>query len=256
MNLPSGAGAPAADGAAAIADALTTCRQVSSFVAEAAVSGSAAGRRVRARLHMGVAAPTSARLEAVAPFGQPLFILVARSGRATLLLTRPDRVLEHDDPAEVLEALTGVPLDPAALRIALTGCAVQPSEGQVRQVDDDWRVVPDGTTAIYLRRQSRDGPWRLVAASHRPAGRAAWRVEYRDFLNGLPRSLRFASSEPDRFDLRMELSQVEINTPLDAAAFEVNIPAASEPLTIEELRRSGPLSAAAVVEDRDAASAP
>jgi hypothetical protein len=37
--------------------------------------------------------PGSLRLEGVAPFGSPAFILAARAGRATLLLPRDNRVL-------------------------------------------------------------------------------------------------------------------------------------------------------------------
>ena len=60
---------------------------------------------------VGVAAPASARLEAVAPFGPPLFIFAATDDDATLLLPRDERVLEHGRPAEVLDAVAGVPLE-------------------------------------------------------------------------------------------------------------------------------------------------
>jgi hypothetical protein len=36
-------------------------------------------------------------------------------------------------------------------------------------------------------------------------------------------------------------SQVEINTPLDNAVFYADVPANAVPLTLEELRRAGPL---------------
>ena len=100
--------------------------------AEIAVSGSAGGRRVRGRLLAGVAAPASARLEAMAPFGPPLFIFVANNDDATLLLPRDDRVLEHGRPDAVLEAVAGVPLDAADLHATLTGCAPAgaPSQGR------------------------------------------------------------------------------------------------------------------------------
>ena len=42
-------------------------------------------------------------------------------------------------------------------------------------------------------------------------------------------------------DLTLRLSQVDINVPLDPRAFEAEIPADAAPLTLEELRRAGPL---------------
>src|SRR5207247_11119018 len=122
LKLPSGAGTPAPDAAGALAEATAACRTVSTITAEMAVSGSVGGRRLRARLLAGLASPASARLEAVAPFGPPLFFFVARGGDATLYLPRDDRVLEHGRPAAVLEAIAGVPLDAADLRVTLIGC--------------------------------------------------------------------------------------------------------------------------------------
>lgn len=241
LTLPTGPGEPAADGASVVAEATAACRAVSSLVAEGAVSGSVDGRRVRGRLHLGVAEPASARLEAVAPFGQPLFILVARDGRATLVLTRPDRVLEHDDPGQVLEALTGIPLDPADLRATLTGCAEPPAVPDARRLGVDWRIVSSATTDLYFRRDSSSASWRLVARVRRDAGRMGWRVEYQDFAGAFPRTLRFVGDDRGRFDLRVALSQVEHNLPLGAEAFRVRIPAGAAPLTLEELRERGPL---------------
>jgi len=102
MKLPSGPGEPAADGATALTEATSTCRAVSTLSSEVGVSGSVNGRRLRGRLLVGAAAPASARIEAVAPFGQPLFIFVARGNDATLLLPRDNRALEHGRAASVL----------------------------------------------------------------------------------------------------------------------------------------------------------
>ena len=50
------------------------------------MSGSVAGRRIRGRLSAGVAVPASARLEALAPFGPPVFIFVAQRNDAQTVL--------------------------------------------------------------------------------------------------------------------------------------------------------------------------
>jgi hypothetical protein len=247
MKLPTGAGLPAADAADALREATRACQAVMSITAEIAVSGSVGGHRLRVRLLAGLAAPASARLEAVAPFGQPVFIFVARNNDATLLLPRDRRVLEHGRPDAVLEAVAGVPLDAADLRMALTGCAAAPRASDAKQLGEDWRLVPDGSSDVYVHRASPTAPWRIVAAVHRGSGATSWRSEYRDFQTagpaaGLPSTVRLSSIDRKQFDLRLALSQVELNVALDADAFRIQTPPGAEPITIDELKRSGPLS--------------
>lgn len=241
MKLPAGPGAPAPDASHAFTEATRVCRAVSSITAAVSLRGSLGGRRLRGRLDVGLARPSSARLEAVAPFGL-LFTFVARGDDATLVLHRDGRVLEHGRPDRVLEALTGIPLDASDLRMALMGCAERPDADQARQLGEDWRVAPQGPDLLYLRREPDVAPWRIVAAVHRQPGRPEWRAEYHEFQNGLPRTIRFASSDPGGFNLRLELSQVDISTPLGAEVFEVKIPASADPITLDELRQSGPFA--------------
>jgi hypothetical protein len=245
LDLPSGSGTPAPDAAEAVDQATRACRAVSSITAAISVSGSIGGRRVRGRLDVGAAAPASARLEAVAPFGL-LFTFVARGDEATLVLHRDRRVLEGGRPEAVLEAVTGVPLDAPALRQALTGCAAGFSIDGARQFGDGWRSVQAGDDLVYLRRLSPNEPWRLVAVVYRgQPGRPEWRAEYRQFEDGLPRIVRFTSRPRDAFDLTLELSQLELNTPLGPAVFEVNVPPSFDPITLDELRRAGPFAGGA-----------
>lgn len=243
VKLPAGPGAPAPDAADALAMATARCREVRTLTAEAGVSGSAAGSRIRGRLVAGVAAPASARLEAVAPFGPPVFIFVATGDDATLVLPRDNRVLEHGRPDTVLEAVAGVPLGAADLYLTLTGCAPASIPVQGRRIGD-WRIVtptaPGGAGSErewYVQRDNTAMAWRLVATVHRPAG-GAWRAEYGDFQNGLPRAVRLAAHDSKRFDLRLALSQVEINAVLDADVFTVQVPRTAEPITLQELTES------------------
>jgi hypothetical protein len=242
MKLPAGPGTAAPDAAAALTDATAACTAVSTFSAEIGVGGSIAGRRVRARLLAGLATPASVRLEAVAPVGQPIFILVATGSDATLLLPRDERVLAHGQPSAVLEAVAGVPLDPIDLKTTLTGCSL-PATANGRQFGSDWRSVTAGSSDVYLRRNPREGRWQLVAVVHHAAAPAdrEWRAEYALFENGLPRSVRLTSAPDNRFDLRLTLSQVELNTPLGPEVFRVEIPSGIEPITLDELKQSGPL---------------
>jgi outer membrane lipoprotein-sorting protein len=240
VKLPQGQGTAAADGREVLADATRACSAVSTITAEIGVTGSVGGRRLRTRLTAGLAAPASARLEAAAPFGAPLFILVATGNDATLLLPHDGRVVEHASPASVLEALAGVPIDAGALRIALIGCPSAANAANARQVADDWRVMADGTNEIYLRREKQSAAWHLVATIYHPQSGPVWRAEYGDYHAGLPHAVRFAGSAPNSFDLRLTLSQVETNVPLDAGVFQLRVPPDADPMTIDELKRARP----------------
>jgi hypothetical protein len=244
MKLPQGPGAPAADAADALAQATAECRAVRTLTAEVAASGKAGGSRFRGRLLAGVAAPASARIEAVAPFGPPLFILVATGDDATLLLPRDDRVLEHGNPRDVLDAVAGVPLDAADLFVTLTGCApgAPPTRGNER--GPDWRVLEsaDGVE-LYLHRDGASQPWRLVAVIRRPPSGPAWRADSGDHQAGLPRTIRLSSvGAPGGrgFDMTLRLAQVETNVPLEPSVFGVDVPASALPISLDELRNARP----------------
>jgi hypothetical protein len=241
MMLPAGPGTPASNAGAAFSQATTTCRAITSITAEIGVSGSVGGSRMRGRLLAGLSEPANARLEAPAPFGQPVFIFAAQGSDATLLLPRAHRMLEHGRADAVLEAVTGVSLTPAELRTTLTGCAGEIATANGMSVGNGWIMIP-GPPRIYLRQPRPTDPWRIVAAVQQDAGGIEWRADYANFVGDLPRSIRLASTDGRRFNLRLALSQVETNTPIDADAFRVQIPSGSTPITIEELRSSGPLS--------------
>jgi hypothetical protein len=257
LTLPSGAGSPLTtdDANASLAQATTACRAARTLTAEVAVSGSASGRRLRGRLSAGVSSPASARLEAVAPFGPPLFIFVAKGNDATLLLPRDDRVLEHERPDLVLEAVAGVPLGASDLDATLKGCASASGAIDARQVGDQWRILRAvGGDELFLHRDNKGKPWLLVATVRgRDGTERRWRAEFRDHQNGLPRSIRVTSLGGDRpgraFDLHLALSQVEVNPPLDADAFTVQIPRSATPITIDELKKSGPLAPPSTASD-------
>jgi hypothetical protein len=253
VKLPGGAGVPLPDdGRAAYAEATRACPGMRTLTAEVAVSGAVAGRRLRVRLLAGVrAAPPAARLEAAAPFGPPLFVFVAAGDDATLLLPRDDRVLPGGHPRAVLEALAGVPLGTADLERILTGCPRSGVASRGRRFGDEWVVVALASEELYLRRDAPGAPWRVAAMIQQTpsGGEPIWRVEYRDRSPGARRTIRLSSIERDRtgsaFDLQLALSQVEVNTPLDAGVFTIEIPPSADPITLDELRRDGPLGQAA-----------
>ena len=239
-KLPSGTGTPASDFAPALADATAACRRLQSLTAEIAVTGSIGGDRARVRLVAGFA-PAAGRIEAAAPFGAPLFIFVASGNEGTLFFPRDDRVVEHGRPAELLEAVAGVPLAAADLLPTMTGCAVPEPLGGAQALGDDWRsAAGSGGARVYLHRDNATSPWRLVTVFNPGQGAQwSWRADYDDFHDGLPHVIRFVSADRDRFNIQLTLSQVETNATLGPEVFRVDVPRDAERITVADLRRSG-----------------
>ncbi|HXW05896.1 MAG TPA: hypothetical protein VD833_11735 [Vicinamibacterales bacterium] len=234
--LPTGPGTPAADARTRLAQAVEACRGVRTLIGVASLSGRAGGTRLRGSIEVGLAEPGRARLEAPGPFGsRPIFVFVARDAAATLLLPRDRRVLRHASPEAVVDALAGVSLGPDQLRTALSGCGLGSGPpGSGRSYGSDWLAVDEGNAVQWLRRS--DDRWRLVASV---AG--ALEVRYSDFAAGRPSTIRIRRGSDERTDLVLRLSQVDLNVPIEPAAFELEIPPDAQPMTLEELRRAGPL---------------
>ena len=214
------------------------CTGVRTLTAEIGMSGRAGRQRLRGRVVAGFARPASMRLEGVAPFGAPAFILVARGENATLLLPRDEpRVLRGPKPEDILGALTGVALGPADLQAILTGCVVPaPQAIEARRHANGWASIDlAGGARLYL--EPARGGWTLRAAT-----RAGWQIEYPAWSADFPQSVRLQSSQPDvNVDLTAALSQIETNKDLEDAAFTVNVPPGADPIMLDELRDSGPL---------------
>lgn len=249
MKLPTGPGTLISEqeAFATLAEATTGCNGIQALTAEVGVRGSAGGHRMRGRLIAGVALPESVRLEAVAPFGPPLFVFVAEGGHASLLLPRDRRVLTDAPPQELLDAVAGVPLNATDVFTTLTGCPQAYSSMSGVAYGDRWRVIRAsggaGWKTLYLQREGAGRPWRLAAVAR---DEADWRVEYPNHRSHPPQSIHLKSGSKAagsaRFDITLTLSQVETNAFLDPNAFTIQIPADAEPITLEEVRRSGPLA--------------
>lgn len=239
---PAGPGTPFADYATAFEQATGACAGVKTISATLSLSGRAGNARLRGRVDAGFAASGQARLEGRAPFGRPAFILVARSdSSATLVLPRDNRVLRDAPAAAVVEALAGVALNPDELHWVVAGCGFGGPRAAAGRTYGDWLAVDANGTTHYLRRIDRR--WRLMASARGPLI-----LEYRDFTSQRPSTIRMRATSPAaapraQTDLTVKLSDVAINVPLGPEVFSVEIPAGADPLTLEELRRAGPLGA-------------
>ena len=235
--LPSNAGTPFAEFSSAYAQATEDCRGVRTMAAVLEISGRAAGSRFpRAKIDAGFQAPGKVVLELPAP-GRPFFTFAVNGSTATLLLPRDGRVLKDAPPADTLEALAGVSLAPDDLRQIVAGCGFGGEPAAGRSLNEQWTAVDTAGGVGYLQQVA--GRWRLTAAT-----RGALEVRYADFADGRPTTIRLRSNTPDRdraTDLTIRTSQVDINEAIAASAFEPEIPAGAKPMTLDELRRAGPL---------------
>jgi outer membrane lipoprotein-sorting protein len=234
---PTGAATPDATAADAFREATRHCAGLKTVTAELRLSGRAGDEKLRGTLHTGLAAPASVRFEAVAPFGQPFFILAGQDNRATLLLPRDQQVLSDAPVPSVLGRLTGLSLSATDLRLILTAClseTLNPTNGRV--YGGAWRAVDlDAGIVAYLR--DVDGVPALVAADY-----GEWRVDYSQQRNGFPRQIRIRSLSGD-VDLTAALDQLEVNTGIDPRAFSTEVPEGFAPITLDHLRSIVPLRA-------------
>jgi outer membrane lipoprotein-sorting protein len=235
-SFPSGPGTPLPTFDAAYKEATNACRDVKTMTASMALSGKAARTKLRGRIDAGFAAPSKMRLEGRAPFGRPIFVLTADGSNATLVLPRDERVLANAPPDQIVEALAGVALTADALRTIVTGCGLSqgaPTGGQA--YSGDRAAITLGRGTAYLRRAGSS--WQLIGAAADPLT-----VFYDDFSGGRPTTIRLrTASSGSASDLTLRLSQVDVNSPLEAKAFQADPPERATPLTLEELRRAGPL---------------
>jgi hypothetical protein len=239
---PAPGGAPAPEGVAQFKQAVSACADLSAVTAEAGLSGRVAGARARGRLHLGLS-KTGVRIEGVAPFGAPVFILAGTAAKATLVLTRDKRVVSDVPARDLVAALAGIALDPGELLALLTGCL-----GSQDAVADGG-AQRAGRALTWLRTEAGVEVWldttrgapQIVAVR-----RGALVADYPQRASGPPQTIHLVQQEtgqPHVADLMLRLSDLEINGTLPAAAFTVDVPADAQPMTLDELRRSGPLGA-------------
>jgi hypothetical protein len=239
LQLPSGDGEAFPAYEQAWEEAARGCRDIRSLSAELAISGRVGPEKLRGRVIAGFAAPGRIRLEATAPFGPPVFILVANGPTATLLLPREHQVVEGETTSAILDALVGLDLGPDDLLAILAGCVVAaPRATGGRSYSAGWARIDlaDDATA-YLRREGQR--WEIRAGVRR-----SLRVDYAPAGSGAPSTVRMqvmASDGSPRSEVRIGLSQVEVGVPLGPEVFAVKVPADVTPITLAQLRQAGPI---------------
>ena len=241
VALPSGAGTPFPAFPAAYSEAIRDCRSVKTVSASLSLSGRAGSTKLSARIDAGLAEAGRLRLEGypkVSFGGKPFFVLVSRGETATLVLNRDARVLRDAAASAIIEALTGIALDPDQLRAVVSGCGLGVADpGEGRSYENGWAASDAGGTTIFIRQL--EDRWRVAATRQGPLT-----IEYSAFSDGRPAAVRLHTSAGPGVapaDLTVRISQLETNPSLDAAVFNVDVPRDATPITLEELRQAGPL---------------
>jgi hypothetical protein len=232
---PSGPGEPAPEAASAWAEANAPCRDARAYVAALRVSGRVGTERIwPVSIDTAVTVDQSIYLGATAA-GQSIFVLAGTSNRATLWLRRDERTVTAT-PAEILEAVVGVPFAPDQLLAVLTGCVARSLE--ITRAARHGGLLTIETADARVQLERRAGQWRTKAAQT-----DAFIVEFGAKRNPLPADV-WIWSAPGRgpaASLHVSVGDPEVNGDVPPAVFRIPTGAANAtPMTLEQLRAAGP----------------
>jgi hypothetical protein len=228
--VPSGVAAPAPEAASVWTEATSSCRSVRTFSAELRVSGHAGAISLRGTVLAGLTSANQIRLDAPS-----MFVLAGTAEQATFIRFSDNRALVARAD-EILEALTGLKLEPRALLALLSGCAGEATDLKSALKYGDVVAITTSDARTFVRRGSER--WHVIGAEL-----AGLLVDYREPTGEWPAKVRLTTA-PDRVPavaLSLSIGQIEVNSTIPAAAFAVATPATATPLTLTELRADGPL---------------
>ena len=237
IRVPSGTPVIVSEHEAIWDDLSRPCRSVRSadlVVMFRGYTGQRFFRRTRARA--AIKRPGFLRLEGMAPFGAPAFILIARPGHATLFLPRERQVVRDASASDLLYFLSGLSLEPDDVHALLTGCVIQNGVSlSARAYGDDWVAIDlSGGATVYSR---RSGITPVISIG--TLGNLV--VEYSEHVRGLPRKLRIQTVDASSpTDLTIELSQVNVNIEINPEAFEASVPATFSPVAFDDFQLQSP----------------
>ena len=237
IRVPSGTSVSVSDHEAVWRELSSSCRSVQSadlVVVFRGFSGERSFRRTRARA--AVKRPGFLRLEGMAPFGAPAFILIANPGDAILLPPREQQVVRDASASDLFYSLSGLSLEPDDVQALLTGCVMQNGVSlSARTYGNGWIAIElSGGATVYSRRSEM-----TPEISMGTVGNLV--VEYSEHVRGLPRKLRIQSVGTTMpTDLMIELTQVNVNTAINPEAFEVSVPSTFTSVAFEDFRLQSP----------------
>jgi hypothetical protein len=233
---PAGPGAPAPEGEPALAEAVERCRDIKTITAIMRLRGRLGDRRVPSVTLRGAATIDGHVRLMLSAAGSTRFVVSGRAGTATVYLHDDNRTLTA--PAEdIVEALIGMRISPVRLLRVLTGCiTMDPTFRGAERLGDLMRVRTADAQLVLV---SADGRWRTIWGRFDELN-----VEYRAYENGAPMQVLLGTDQTHdpRVQLQLTIDERTVDDPLAPEAFDYRPPPGAEPMTLEELRQTGPLA--------------
>lgn len=231
--LPPGEGVPLSDISAAREAARASCDLPPALTVDLRVSGRIDDERVRGTLQLGVSGE-ALRLEGLAPFGAPVFVLAARPGHAVLLLPRDKAFARGTSAAELLDAVIGVALAPGDLRAVVAGCGLDawtPVRGA--QFGQDWtRLEDEQGRRLWIHSAGGAAPVVLAAED------TQWRIDYTRTGAGWPTAIRLRARDGKGTDAVFAVDAPERIDALPTEAASLDVPSGAREVTLDDLRRA------------------
>ena len=237
--VPVGPGTPALDMVDVWQEATRACRDASVFTATIHLKGRAGpDHGAIPGVLLGVALTRNDDIWINATkflvFGG-VFTLAGHRDAATLWLTHDNRVVTAP-AADIVEALTGLRVTPREFMALMAGCVVADGAPAGGARIGETLVTSIGPARVFLQRAGAS--WRVVYGT-----RPDVTVEYTKFSGEWPSKVHVTSPPDavDPFDLPLDIEDVNVSVTLAPEKFHVNPRTDAMPMSLAELKASGPL---------------
>jgi hypothetical protein len=224
---PGGAGLPATDGMAVLAEATKHCAAIRTFQAAMRLSG-----RGLPNLNVQTGMTSSGRLLLrVGATAAPDIWLAGTADRATLLLRDGNRVVRARAD-EIVDALIGARLGPEQFLAMLSGCVARDRSIATATSYDGTRRITTPDATLFL--EPTNGAWRIIAGTF-----AKTRVDYRPLTSPFPTRVRVRTTLSDGREIGFTLDVQESipDEPIEDKYFELEVPSGADPMIVDELRQ-------------------
>jgi len=237
--VPQQAGVRIFDFEEVLREATKDCQSVNSLELLLAINGRSGDSSIRGRVRTAIMKPSFLRLEGLAPYGSPSFVLISNRSASVLLLPRDRRAIIEATTADLLKSLTGLYFNQEDFLGILTGCLVseqKPKEARKYQ-GDMIGIELNNEARLFIQPSDESGV--IVAGMLR-----GFTMQYSDYQLGLPRALHIqtTSAEQVQTELRATLSQLNVNVDISKEAFSTIVPDGFSLITLDEFHKlNGPL---------------
>lgn len=224
---PGGAGVPATDGPAVLAEATKHCGAVATFQAAMRLSGRGLPNL---NVQSGVTNGGQLLLQ-VGATAAPDIWLAGTADHATLLLREDNRVVRARAD-EIVDALVGARLGPEQFLAMLTGCLARDRSITAATAHEATRRITTPDATLFL--QHMNGAWRIVAGAV-----GSTRVDYRPVTSSFPTRIRVRTTlaEGREIGFTLDVQESIPDKPIADKTFTLEVPNDAQPMSVDELRQ-------------------